>query len=332
MKHTQIIRMSICIITALNFMSVNNYADTILLTNGDRISGEIQQLDETALKIKTDYSATIDIKLDAISSFSTDQDRHWKINRTQQETKIETSASPHYVMINNEQIAISTLVLANIVAAPKWRKSGHLDTSVEIEDKTTHQEKLHLNGDINFESDHWRHTLKTEIKREQEEGKYTENSAELSYALDYLINDRWLVRSESDYRENNLGDNTQYTYTGLGPGYRFWGEGRDQLDVIASYNHFWLISNAYHLEMNAWAVVVDFKKFWFDEKLETFADLQVAFPDFKGLDRLTDLNIGLRYLLTKRVYLSLKYDLNESRSALGSSKETGTILGAGVNF
>jgi len=59
-------------LAALSVVSLNNYADTVLLANGDRISGEIQQLDNTSLNIKTDYSATIDIKLDAISSFSTD--------------------------------------------------------------------------------------------------------------------------------------------------------------------------------------------------------------------------------------------------------------------
>jgi hypothetical protein len=332
MKHSQIIRSLICIFTALGFVSADSYADTVLLTNGDRISGEIQQLEGAALKIKTDYSAIIDIKLDAVSSFSTDENRSWKIDQAQRETKIEISTSPHYVIVNNEQVAIDTLTLTNITVAPKWKKSGHLDTSIEVQDKATHQEKLHLNGDINLESDHWRHTFKTEIKREHEEGKYTEDSAELNYALDYLINNRWLIRSESEYLENNIGDRTQYTYTGLGPGYRLWGEGRDRLDIIAAYNYFWLSSDIFDLELKAWSVSVDFKKYWFDEKLETFADLQVAFPDFAGLDRLTDINIGLRYLLTKRIYLSLKYDLNETRSALGSSKETSTILGAGVNF
>jgi len=316
----------------LGFVSVNNYADTVQLTNGDRISGEIQQLDASSLKIKTTYSETIDINLDTVSSFATDEYHSWKIDQSQHEAKIEASQSPHYVLINNEQVAINTLALANIIAPPTWRKSGHVDTSIEVEDKATHQKKLHFNGDINIESVHWRHTLKTEIKREQEEEKYTEDSAQLNYALDYLINDRWLVRSETDYRENNIDNRTQYTYTGLGPGYRFWGEGRDQLDFIASYNHFWLVSDTYHIELNAWAIDVNFQKLWFDEKLETFADLQIAFPDLKGLDRLTDFNIGLRYLLTKRVYLSLKYDLNESRSTLGSSKEAGTILGVGVNF
>ena len=63
---------SLCMLAALSVVSLNNYADTVLLANGDRISGEIQQLDNTSLNIKTDYSATIDIKLDAISSFSTD--------------------------------------------------------------------------------------------------------------------------------------------------------------------------------------------------------------------------------------------------------------------
>ena len=49
-------------------MGGNCLADTVWLTNGDRISGEIQELNETSLTIKTDYNPSINIKLDAINS------------------------------------------------------------------------------------------------------------------------------------------------------------------------------------------------------------------------------------------------------------------------
>lgn|GEM_PF-1089045 len=326
------------LITVLSFisvcscMSMTSAADTVLLTNGDRISGEVQELNETSLTIKTDYNPSINIKHDAINSFSTDQYHHWRIHQTQHEVKVEHSTKPHHVIINNEQVHISALILANTLTTAKWRKSGNLETSIELKNKENKNRKVHINGDINIESDQWRHTLKSEIKYEKEEKIRTEDNAELRYALDYLFNDKWLLRSESFYREDKLGDNNKYTYTALGPGYRLWGEGQDKLDLIATYNHFWLANRVFTIELNAWAAALDYKQMWLGGKVETFSDAQIAFPDLQGLDRITNINVGLRYLLTQRVHLSLKYEFDETKSLLGSDRETSTILGAGVNF
>ena len=173
---------------------------------------------------------------------------------------------------------------------------------------------------------------KSEIKHEKEERIRIEDNAELRYALDYLFNAKWLLRSESFYREDKLGDNNKYTYFALGPGYRLWGEGQDKLDIITTYNHFWLANRAFTIELNAWAAAVDYKQVWLNGKVETFSDLQIAFPDLKGLDRITNINVGLRYLLTERIHLSVKYEFDETKSLLGAEKETSTIVGAGVNF
>ncbi|HOY22200.1 MAG TPA: DUF481 domain-containing protein [Cellvibrio sp.] len=316
----------------VSFLSASSFADTLLLTNGDRISGEIQALNDTSLTIKTDYNPSISITLNAISSFSTEKYLDWKIRQTQNHVKIEQSNQSHNVLINNELVPINTLSLANTLAEPKWRKSGNLETSIEFEDKKNQKHKIHINGDIILESDVWRHKLKSELKREKEAKVRTEDNAELRYALDYLLNDEWLLRSESFYREDNLGDMNKYTYLALGPGYRVWGEGRDKLDIITTYNHFWITNKAYAIELNAWAATIDYKQLWLDGKVETFSDMQIAFPDLEGLDSITNINLGLRYLLTQRVYLSLKYEFNETKSLLGSDRETSTILGAGVNF
>jgi len=325
-------RLTCLIIVGLGFMSIASVADTILLTNGDRISGDIQELNETTLIIKTDYNPSISIKLDAINSFSTEQYHHWKIHQTQHDVKIEQANKPHHVLIKNELVPINALMLTNTVATARWRKSGNLETSIELQNKQNQNHKVHINGDITLESDQWRHTLKTEIKHEQEEKVRTEDNAELRYTLDYLLNDKWLVRSESFYREDKLGDNSRYKYVAVGPGYRLWGEGQEKLDLIATYNHFWLANKAFTIEFNAWAAGLDYKQIWLGGKVETFSDAQIAFPDLQWIDRITNINVGLRYLLTERVHLSVKYEFDETKSIVGSYKETSTILGAGVNF
>jgi hypothetical protein len=329
-KTLSIFHLILCLVLWLP--SKGCFADRLWLVNGDQISGEVQELNATALIIKTAYAGLIAIERHSIRSFETDTAYNWKINQLTTNTKIDPAPNANHVLVNNQAVDISKLTLASIAVAPEWKTSGKLDTALEMENKINHKEKVNLSGELNTESKRWRHNIKSELKREQEEQRRTEDNAELHYTLDYFISEKWLIRGESFYREDNLGDHGRYTYLGAGPGYRLWGEGHDKLDFTTTYNHFWISKKNVSVQLDAWATGFDYKQYWLESKLETFSDVQIAFPDLIGVDRITNGNLGLRYLLTQRVYLSAKYEFDETTSSFGSTREESYTLGAGINF
>jgi len=310
----------------------NCLADTVWLINGDTITGEIQELNDTTLNIKPAYAPLIGIEKTAVKSFTTEQSRTWQINNNETNAKAESSTKPQSILLNGEVFTIGELKLNPTAAKPNWQITGHFETSLDVDKDNKSTEKLHLNTDMTFESKTWRHTLKSEIKHEKEDSKATEDNAEITYALDYFINTHWLIRNENFYREDNLNSNSEYKYIELGPGYRLWGEGRDKLDFITSYNRVWLKSKSINLQLNAWALGIDYKQLWFNEKLETYADFQIMYPNWSAIDYISNSTIGLRYLLTHRIFMSAKYDLNETKTILSNDKEHSYTIGAGVNF
>lgn len=323
----------IYIVIAILSLSAHSVADSVWLANGDRVSGEIQQLDETSITVKPDYAPAVIIQRAAIRSFATDSVKTWQIQTRPRDVKISESTASGYVMIDGVALAINELHLSVRKAEPTWRRSGHLGTTVDIDTGTNDGRKeFHIDAELNLESKDWRHNVKTNINYDKDQQLITEDMGEFTYALDYFFDDHWLVRSENTYEENNLPPNNQYTLTGAGPGYRLWGEQRNRMDVIATYNYLWFSSDEFDGEFKGWAITLDYMKFWFNDKLETFADVQMVFPDVEAVDPIIDLDVGLRILLTRKIFLSLRYDYNETTAAQERVVDSGYVVGAGINF
>lgn len=321
---------TICLYITSGLMGGNCLADTIWLTNGDRISGDVIELSNASLKIKTSYADTLSLDISAVQSFHTDAKQPWHINLTPRPVQIYQSERPGYVRVDGKDIAIHDLQLSPSLA--RWKTSGLLETILDVDNDDHRKEKLHINSELNLESKHWRHELKVEIKHDEEKHQVTEDTKELDYTLDYLFNEHWLLRTDSTYLAEGAGTHNHYVYLGAGPGYRLWGEDENKLDVILSYNHFWIHSGSTEVELDAWGTKLDYTQFWFDKKLEAFADIQISHIYLSELDYIADASAGLRFYLPHHIHLSLKYDYNETKYSTGSIKDSSYVLGAGANF
>ncbi len=312
------------------FIGLSARADTLLLANGDRISGELLELSPNTVKIKTSYAGTLSLDINAIQSFHTDKPQHWQINLKPGHLLIQENAHPGHVTVEGHKIAIRDLRL--YPNQPHWKKSGLLETSLDVDNDDRRKEKIHINTEWKLESKHWRHELKAESKRDKEKNNVTEDTIDFNYTLDYLFDTHWFARLDSTYREEGVDITSQYWYLGTGPGYRLWGEGKDKLDVISSYNRFWFSTGQIDFELSAWGVTLDYEQYWFNEKLQTFSDIQIAYPTVDAIDYIANTSSGLRYYFEHNIHISFKYDYNETQFILGTVRDSSYILGAGANF
>ncbi|WP_300476282.1 DUF481 domain-containing protein [Shewanella sp.] len=307
-------------------------ADTVFLLNGDKISGEIKEFNDQDLIIKTNYAPKIAIQRSAILSFEVSTPKPWSVGRSIQDISIQASEQHGMVLINHQQTPVDELRFSQHYADSAWNYNGSVETTLDVTKNKKNSQKLHIKGDITAETLQWRHNLKTEVRYETEDDVTKRNTFEGHYSLDYLINEHWLLRQEDFYQQDKLGIDSHSYYAALGPGYRFWGAGRDKLDFVVTYNHFWLGQQSFKLELNAWAASLNYKQYWFDGILESYADLQIAFPDIPAINYISNSTVGLKYLLTQRIYLSFKYDFNDTQTVIGNTRDTSYTLGLGVNF
>ncbi|MGL4901103.1 MAG: DUF481 domain-containing protein [Shewanella sp.] len=320
------------LVAALSILSQYGYADTVFLINGDRITGEIIELDDKQLTLKPSYTGKITLARSAISSLETDERRHWSVNRSLEHVTISAASEPRFVMINGQLTPLNEIRYSAIEASTDWLLSGSAEAAIDITQNTTHSQKLHAKGDMTLQSLNWRHDLKGEFRYETEESTPKRHSFEGRYTLDYLLSEHWLLRQEDFYEEDRLSTQQKNYYIAVGPGHRFWGVGRNKLDFVLTYNHFWVNTPYFEFDLYAWATALNYKQYWLGGELETYADLQMAFPEIPSIDYIANSTLGLRYLLTQRVYLTLKYDLNETKTDITNIKDSNYTLGLGMNF
>jgi len=307
------------------------FGDTVWLANGDRISGEITEISGSTLKIKTGYAATpLSLDTSAIQSFATDSARQLQINLKHHTARIQESDRKGQVTIDGKHIAITDLKL--VPDQRHWKKSALVETTLDVDNDHDRKENFHINGEFHLDSDTWRHELNAEVKRDKENYRLTEDTEEYSYSLDYLFNEHWLLRTDALYRSEGTTLQHYYTYAGTGPGYRLWGESRDKLDLIIAYRYFWMESESFSLGLNAVSANLDYQQFWFDDKLETFSDIEISHMNLYGLDYILNSNLGLRLYITHHLHISFKYDYNKTQYSFGSIKDSSYVLGAGINL
>lgn len=306
------------------------FGDSVWLTNGDRISGEILEISDTKLKIKTAYADTLSLDIKAINSIATDRAQPLKIDTEKQTAQILKGEQQGQILVDGKTFAIHDLRLSPI--EEKWTTRGLIETSLDVDNDRERKEHLHINGELHIESERWRHELKGEAKRDKEKHRLTEDTQEYEYILDYLYNAHWLVRADTIYREEGTQLISQYIYAGLGPGYRLWGEDENKLDIILSFDHFWISTGPIDLTLEAVSTKLDYDQFWFDRKLQLFADVQISHIYHVNLDYIANTGSGLRFYLTDHVHFSFKYDYNETKYSFGGVKDSSYVLGAGMSL
>lgn len=195
--------------------------DSVQLKNGDRITGTITEMSPRSLKIKTHYAGTITLDTSAIASLQTDKMRQWKINLQPTDTIIHPHEKAGQIYANGHAYKLSELILEHNPGG--WKKSGLLETSLDVDNDAERKEKFHINTELQLQSQHWRHDIKAEAKRDKEHNRVTEDTFETNYQLDYFLTSQWFARSASTYRQEGTDFDSHYWFTGVGPGYRLWG-------------------------------------------------------------------------------------------------------------
>lgn len=305
-------------------------ADVVFTSNGDKFVGTITEFDGQSLKIDTPTAGVLTIEAKWITSLTTDQARAWEIKNAATDVKIEAATTDGHVMIDNRLISLSDLRLKSRAVPDKL--SGNAELGWDVESDGDRKREFRLKAELNYHLNKWRHEGHGEVKRGERHGIPNEDVLEINYTPDYLISSHWLFTVDTLYREEGVETVSHYSHVGVGPGYRFWGEDKDQLDFMLSADKIWIRSGAIDLELNAIAAGIDYRQFLLSDRLESYIDYRITYPDWSGIDYIVNSTLGLRYSFTHYLYLSIKYDINKTRYSLGTLQERETNLVLGVKF
>jgi len=314
------------------------WADTVWLSNGDRLSGEILLLDGGKLALKTPYAGRVLIDWKDIGTLSSDKPlmlrRSGLDSESSQQLQADGPGQVTVVGAGRETVAlasISRLVpLRPVLKDRLWE--GNLDAKLDLERNQDSTDEFKIKGDTRLEHGRWRHVLKGQLEHETENSEESEDNWELEYDLDRFFTDHWFWRTGYEQEEDQFEDIQRQRILGSGPGYRFWDDELGRFDLVGQVNRVRLDSAVGDFDFDTWSLEWDYKRKLWGTRLEFYSTAELQVPQIDEIDYVLDSEFGLRYRLNDWARLSLLYELDQVRALGDSYSEQRYLIGLGVGW
>lgn len=181
------------------------HADTLLLQNGDRISGDIQSQTDQSVSIRLPYATT------AI-----------QIPRKSVKQVITTHAKTQKAEVKSDP---------DVLKETDWKLSGGADVDVKITHNSSTTNYAKATNTLEYTDSIWRYALDDSYYYETEDGDTDTHKYTIKPSLDYFFTTKWYWHNSVEYDYNMIADKYLSVDYATGPGYRFWNEKNRRLEL-----------------------------------------------------------------------------------------------------
>ncbi|MCK9465561.1 MAG: DUF481 domain-containing protein [Thiopseudomonas sp.] len=319
----------------------HTWADSLLLKNGDRLTGKVILIDAGKLLLKTTYAGTISIDTRKIASIETTKQLHIKEQRFSEPVNARLQPAEQGKAIishsHDHSVAIADIYQALPVTESKltqdllWTGSMHL--SADFKRKESSSDSYDIDAKTKLRHGHWRHNAELEYDYETKDDSKKTDQLMASYALDRFFSERWFWQGKYKFNHDQLEDLTkQHTY-GTGPGFQFWDNELGSLSLAGLINHsIFQYKDGHKERFNSSTLSWDYQRFFLTRTLEFFNKGELAVPFTNEVDYVLDAETGLRYKLNSWASLSLKAEWEKIRSKYGDVNNRRYLMGVGVTW
>lgn len=311
---------------SLGLVASASAADTVLLANGDRLSGTVQLLDAGTLLLKTSYAGEIRIAWKHVVQIETDdplvlhapglpagyQARLLPATRDGQALQLaatpESSEAPAPQPIALDQV--ERLVRPHPVLRD-WVFKGNADLALDA----NHAAKTNENWTLALQSTlrryNWRHGLTANYTRKSQDSVVGTHNYMALYTLDRFVTEKLFVQGRVRYRHDYIDDPARDLSFAVGPGYQFWDNELGALSVSTLVNH---TRYRYHdgdtVRFQSLGVSWDYSRYFGGKQWQLFSHGEVYQALSNDADQSLDVAIGMRYSLTEWLSLYTKASYN----------------------
>jgi putative salt-induced outer membrane protein YdiY len=294
------------------------FADTIVMDNGDRLSGHIARLESGKLVLATEYAGEIKIELAKVSSLTADQEMTVEVDRSRRLYGFLSGSGKQLKLrteTNAEPVDVTPTELSNIlpghISGHEWKSSGHINVAASDSKGNTVVNHTHLDAETVTQRAEFRVTAGARLNRATDHNVETESNA-----LGYLKYDRFIDARRYGYgnvtvEHDKFKDIRLRNTIGLGRGYDAIVSPRTTLSVEGGLSYvFTDFYSASDQHYPAARVQLHYTHQLIENRLEFFHQSEV----FVGLDGLKNSfahsKTGLRFPLRNNFVGTLEYDVD----------------------
>ncbi len=326
----------------LLFLAEIATADTLSLSNGDIIRGEIIAVNEGKLVVETEYGGEIPVKIDFINTLETSNPVTIKLNDDSYFTGILTASQSGHIYLKPEDssetlwINLSQISEFNPPLTEKKTKfSGYVNVGGIKTSGNSEKQTFHTDAEIIARGEKRRASIGVQYNQGADDGKESENNTRVNLQYDHFISKKWYTYVNTDFTRDRFQDLELRSTVSSGMGIQFL-----ETDIVnvsleggpTYVKETFFEGTARDFVSSRWAF--KFSLWLFEKKYELFHDHEGLFSSEDTSDFLVRSHTGLRFPLLKRFDLSTQVDNDyDNKPSEGNQKnDTRFIIGLGYNF
>ena len=328
-----------CIIAALGHSSLA-LADTLIMQNGDRITGRLDSISGGKAVFETPYAGRILVSLEQIDALVTDDaytirigDQRLDGTFTQESEgqKLSTGAGSEPLALSE----IRSATQSRIQFTPFSLDWGvRLDLALSLADGNSSTEASNVLLEADFQDDLNAHLLTVLLAREEGEGLLTKDQLDVDYGYRRYISERWYGAANAEYFQDTLKEIDQRITLGAGMGIQIIDNTLENLSTDLSLSAVQEDIGGDDSVKPALRWGLDYQRLLFATTVELFhrQSLLQLLSDEKG--QVFSSSTGIRYAFSERIDTNFRIDLAyESDPPPGNEKtDTTYSLGVGLKF
>ena len=314
--------------------------DTVVVENGDVLTGEIDSIARGRLVLSTTYAGDVVIDMAAVREIETEGNYTLRLQDKRVVGRLASvDGAPVAITANaNIPFAIEDLVLATqsklafTSLVREW--DSRVDLALALSSGNSTAESYNTLIESDYKRDRTAHQITLLVNTEDSEGLKTKDQLDLDYGFKLFLSDQWFSSANAEYFSDPIKDVDQRISVGMGAGYQFvdnsFGALSTELGLSAVQEE--LDGDDEVSPAIRWGL--DYNRYFFAKRVELFhrQSLLIIPDDDRG--QVMSSTSGLRFALNHRIDTAFRVDLNYETDPTPGNEKTDTTytLGLGIRF
>ncbi len=314
-------------------------ADTVWLSNGDILTGDIIKLDAGKLSLKTAYAGTLELDWSFVASLDSDKSfwvsligeekGSWRQIEGQQ-TGVTVIEEDGQKRIFSAAWPVAAIHIDKPAIANTWELGGNLTATLDGRFGNDEELLFGVDGKLNI-NDQWnKNALYWDVEVENDEGLRT-SEWDIGYSYSRFLNEHWFVQGAAEQEHDSTEDLQFLSSLGGTLGYRFWETAEGSLKTSAGLSQLWEKYQNRDLQR-------DYALTWIFNYSTQFIDNWRYFVNSRTFFRmkhpttLVTINQGIKIGLTKRISWNLTHTLDYNSDPVEATKKADSRVRMGIGY
>jgi putative salt-induced outer membrane protein YdiY len=205
-------------------------AGVLLLSNGDRISGELIIISDGDLRWQSDLAGEIVVpqtnvsRVEARDLFEVELDERRALTGCQLQVRggQQLLSCVQGIVEVNSWKSVARVSARPLQKRDQWRSSGDVAVALRDSAGNTEQRGVALDMKASWRRADKRHTVAAEYRSQEDRDVKSEDNQELNYQYDLFVSDKWFLRGTLGWERDLFQDLKRRGLVGGGVGYQFF--------------------------------------------------------------------------------------------------------------